>query len=270
MNSRMPIPFFIALAISPRRLCAVVLLAALLAWGHAKSADGADGALACGVPAELLHHNPPLPRVRQALAAGRLHILILGTGSTAGAGTSSAAQAYPERLRQHLAAARPGLDLRIEIASYPGQTAPQLLHRLPILLRNPTDLVIWQTGSVDAMHKLSLQSFGQAISAGLRSIRQRGADVILMDMQYAPHSLLMGDLESYRSYLWWKSRQEEVGLLPRHQIMAQWFEEGRFDLATDQPELQRANADAIHDCLGQLLAHMTLNGAAQSGEGGLR
>jgi len=247
------------------RLCTGVLLALLPLAGTA-AAGGTERA--CDVPAELLYHNPPLHRVHKALAEGRLDILILGTGSTAGAGTSDSQHAYPERLRQHLADAHPGLELHIQVASHPGQTAQQLQRILPTLLRHQTDLVIWQTGSADAARKLSLQSFGQAISTGLRSIRNRGADVILMDMQYAPYTLMMADFNSYRGYLWWKSRQEDVGLLPRYQIMEYWYEQGRFDLATDDPAQQRANADAIHDCLGQLLATMTTEGAAHAAPAG--
>jgi acyl-CoA thioesterase I len=230
--------------------------------------------LPCGVPTTLVQHNPPLTRVARALDARKLRIVVWGTRSSVGGATSGAGRAFPDQLRVLLAEHYPRTSVRIETVVQPGETAAQMLRQLngKVLALKP-DLVIWQTGSVDAARNVSLQEFGRAVSHGLHALRDGDTDVMLMDMQYGPHADLLADFDSHRGYLWSVSRREEVGLLPRYQIMELWSEQGRFDLATDNPAQQRANADAIHACLGELLEWMIVDAAerARNGAGrGLR
>ncbi|NMG33740.1 hypothetical protein GRF61_04660 [Azoarcus sp. TTM-91] len=238
----------------------------LLVSGTACALAGNDPAAAvvaeapCGVPTGLLQHNPPLRNVAKALNGKRLKVLVWGTRSTAGAGTSGTDQAYPAHLRARLAERYPGVALEVEVLSQPGQTATQMVRGLqPEVIARKPDLVVWQTGSADAVRNTSLQEFGRAVSRALKTLRGRNIDVMLMDMQYGPYSDLLANFRPYRGYLWWASRQEDVALLPRYQIMELWEEQGRFDLGTEDRKLQRVNADAIHACLGDLLGWMVID-----------
>lgn len=219
----------------------------------------------CGIDAGLLQQNPPLPRVAHALAAGRLHVVVLGTGSTGGAGTSDRALSYPQRLRERLQARYPEVELRLDVLVRPGQTATQMQREF--VRGGPTataDLVIWQSGSVDAVRQAPLQHYGQAVSRGVAHLRRSGADVLLMDMQYGPYAELVANFRPYQGYLWWASRELGVGLVPRYQMMEAWSAEGRFDFASDDPQQQRATADAVHACLGGVLDWMIADGVGQA------
>lgn len=238
------------------RLLAGYALALAIALGHsaARAADEEPEA-ACGVPVELLQHNPPLPNSARALASGRLVIVVWGTRSSTD-GSSGTEQAYPQHLRASLKRRFPAADIRIEVVSQPGHTAAQMLRNIAAVQAFRPDLVIWQTGSTDAARNAPLQEFGRSVARGLKRLREQGAEVMLMDMQYGPYAELLTNSKPYRGYLWLVSRQEDVGLMPRYQVMEHWAGQGRFDLAAEDRARQRANADAIHACLGDLLAWM--------------
>lgn len=241
------------------RLAGVALVLALLA-GPAEAADNEVVAEApCGVPTTLLLHNPPLVASGRALERGHLRVVVWGTRSSTAAGTSGDDQAYPSQLRERLAERYPEAEIRVDLVSQPGLTAAQMLRGISAVQALKPDLVIWQTGSTDAARGVPLQEFGRSVARGLSMLRARGADVMLMDMQYGPYTELLTNSKPYRGYLWWVSRQEDVGLLPRYQIMEHWSDQGRFDLATDDRNLQRANADAIHACLGDLFGWMIVD-----------
>ncbi|THF61623.1 SGNH/GDSL hydrolase family protein [Pseudothauera rhizosphaerae] len=245
-------------AARPRRFVHRLIAAALAcALGGAPASAAAEEAEAppCGVPAELLQHNPPLANSARALGGGRLTVVVWGTRSSTD-GASGTSQAYPAHLRASLARHYPSADIRVEVVSQPGHTAVRMLRNIGAVQALRPDLVIWQTGTADAVRNASLQQFGRAVARGLKSLRERGADVILMDMQYGPYTELLTNAKPYRGYLWWVSRRENVGLMPRYQVMEHWSEQGRFDLATEDRDLQRANADAIHACLGETLGWM--------------
>lgn len=244
-------------------LLALTLLAAPAVAGDTERRGGDDSDIVaeapCGVPTALLRHNPPLAASGRALDRRRLQVVVWGTRSSTAAGTSGADQAYPNHLRDRLAERYPEADIRVELVSQPGLTAAQMLRGIGAVQALKPDLVIWQTGSTDAARGVPLQEFGRAVARGLATLRARGADVMLMDMQYGPYAELLTNSKPYRGYLWWVSREENVGLLPRYQVMEHWSEQGRFDLATDDRARQRANADAIHACLGDLLGWMIVD-----------
>lgn len=242
------------------------LTAAMLAWslgGVPALAAVEDAEVPCGVPTELLQHNPPLANSARALGDGRLVVAVWGTRSSTD-GASGTDQAYPAHLRASLAQRFPAADIRVEVVSQPGQTAAQMLRNIGAVQALRPDLVIWQTGSADAARNASLQQFGRSVARGLERLRERGADVILMDMQYGPYTELLTNAKPYRGYLWWVSRQQDVGLMPRYQVMEHWSEQGRFDLSTEDRERQRANADAIHACLGEALGWMIAEGVERA------
>ncbi len=90
----------------PRRAVVLLpLLALTLAAGDAGAAD--DATAACGAPPELLEPGAPLPATARAVAAGDLRILVAGSASVLGPGTSGPAAAWPARLEALLAARSP-------------------------------------------------------------------------------------------------------------------------------------------------------------------
>jgi hypothetical protein len=213
-----------------------------------------DVAAQCQVPAELATLEDPLPRLASRLGDRPLSVTVIGSGSSAGAGTSGASRAYPQVLQRELER-RLGTPVVVDSIARRGATAADMLEiiRRNVVPRRPA-LVIWQTGTADAVRGVDINTFGDALEKGLDALHERGIDVVLMDMQYGPQTDSLLKLRPYRNYMLWAARGRDVPLFRRHDVMSYWAERGVVELsATTRPDQVKA-ADFVHDCLGRLLA----------------
>src|SRR5579875_1193526 len=123
-----------------------------------------------------------LPHVAAALRAGRpLNIIAFGSSSTEGLGASSPAASYPSRLEADLDAALPP-EFSVVAANRGrrGENAVAMMRRLPAVIARHPDLVIWQTGTNDALGGLPLDEFVALTRAGIGAMRRAGIDVMLV------------------------------------------------------------------------------------------
>src|SRR6201999_4118153 len=130
----------------PRSLLLVlVCLAGTLA---AQPLRAEDALQSCEVPDNLLATESPLTKTGEAIKAGKLDLLVIGSRSSTIVSADS--NAYPARLRAALAAALPKLAVNLSVEIQVKKTAEEVDSGLPRLLegKKPT-LVIWQTGTVD-------------------------------------------------------------------------------------------------------------------------
>ncbi|HEY1797063.1 MAG TPA: hypothetical protein VGG57_13190, partial [Stellaceae bacterium] len=150
---------------APRALLWVVLaVAALLAAGAAR-ADEADE---CDVPQELSQDSDALPHLAARLKGKQpVTIVAIGGASTAGAAAGSPDFAYPARLRDALVGLFPGAEVRVVNKGVPRQSAQQQFDRFPsdVMAEDPV-LVIWETGTVDAVHDIQIDDFAGALQRG--------------------------------------------------------------------------------------------------------
>src|ERR1700733_11820798 len=141
-------------------ILSVSLLAGFLAVVPARAEDPPSPTptpAACEVPDYLLSGDNVLPKVAEVIKAGApLNILVVGSRSStinvgAGANASEAA-AYPGQLQAALKAKLPSNEVNVSIEIQPKKTAEEVASGLSKLVesKKPT-LVIWQTGTVDAM-----------------------------------------------------------------------------------------------------------------------
>ena len=133
---------------SLRAWLGVTLLAGLAATGVAR---GEDAAQPCDVPAYLLTSESSLPKVAEAVKKGQpLTILVVGSRSSTIA--SAEASAYPARLQAALKERLPQVPINLSVELQTAKTAEEAAGTLVKLVeaKRPT-LVIWQTGTVDAM-----------------------------------------------------------------------------------------------------------------------
>src|SRR5690349_924034 len=91
------------------------LLLALLSLPAPLPARAADPSLACGAPAELLEAGIALPATARAVQQGQLRILVLGSASVFGPGTSGPDAAWPQRMQVLLGRRFPGLDVQLTV-----------------------------------------------------------------------------------------------------------------------------------------------------------
>jgi acyl-CoA thioesterase-1 len=237
------------------RTAAAALIAALASsltsTGPAGATDGQDHA--CTDAGHLAQLTAPLSRTARRVAADKpLTILALGSSSTAGAGATSPAASYPSRLAVELKSLLPGLGVTVLNRGVNGEEAPEMLARFdhdgPI---DKPDLVLWQLGTNSVLRDRPLGPYHQFIRAGLARMKALGADVVLIDPQFAPKVLAKPDAENMVKLIAASSMKRDVDLFPRFAIMREWRETMGFEdfLAPDQLHMN----DWGYACLAKLL-----------------
>jgi hypothetical protein len=201
-----------------------------------------------------------MPHVAQALAAKHLDVLVVGAGSSTLPGPSGAKAAYPSRLQQTLMAKLPGVNVKLATDVQSRRTAPEMVASMPsaVVAAKPS-LVVWQTGTVDAMQALDPDQFSAALEHGIKLVRAAGADVVLVNSQYSPRTESMIALGIYAENMRWVAVQQETPLFDRFSIMKYWGDAGTFDLYSATKKLDIA--EHVHDCIGRLLADFVIEGA---------
>ena len=142
----------------------------------------------CAAPPEITRLKVDLPYTARALRSGQpLVIVAIGSSSTKGIGASDSAHAYPALLAEELHRGLPQLPLNVINQGVGGERAFQMLARFErdVLAYHP-QLVIWQTGSNQTLTSDDVDFIHCDHSRGGESSQIGGADVILMDPQFAP------------------------------------------------------------------------------------
>jgi hypothetical protein len=234
----------------------LILLAGFLTGAPARAEDAAPS---CDVPAYLLTTESALPKVADAIKTGHsLDILVVGSrSSTINASDGSA---YPGRLQAALGDKLPSVKVNVSVELQVKKTAEEVAAGLVKLVegKRPT-LVIWQTGTVDAMRSIDPDDFRGAVDEGVAALQNAGTDVILMNLQYSPRTETMISAPPYLDNMRVVAQQHDVPLFDRFAIMRHWNDSGDFDLftASHGPEL----AKRVHDCLGRALSTFVIDAA---------
>ena len=234
----------------------LTLLAGLLAAAPARADDAAP---ACDVPAYLLTTESALPKVADALKTGRpLDILVVGSRSSTI--NTSDGSAYPGRLQAVLRERLPSVAVNVSVELQVKKTAEEVAGGLVKLLegKRPT-LVIWQTGTYDAMRSIDPDDFRGAVDEGVAALQNAGTDVILMNLQYSPRTETMISAPPYLDNMRVVAQQHDIPLFDRFAIMRHWNDAGDFDLFSASHGLELAKS--VHDCLGRALSKFVIDAA---------
>ena len=234
----------------------LMLLAGLLA---AASARADDAAPACDVPPYLLTTESALPKVADALKTGHpLDILVVGSRSSTI--NTSDGTAYPGRLQAVLREKLPSVAVNVSVELQVKKTAEEVAAGLVKLVegKRPT-LVIWQTGTYDAMRSVDPDDFRGAVDEGVAALQNAGTDVILMNLQYSPRTETMISAPPYLDNMRVVAQQHDVPLFDRFAIMRHWHDAGDFDLFSASHGLELAKR--VHDCLGRALSKFVIDAA---------
>lgn len=244
-------------ALSRRAWWRHVLIVGVLIVGPAK-ADPAKQV--CEVPAYLLTSESSLLKVQAAVKPdGKLNILVIGSRSSV-IGLSDHSAAYPSRLQAYLSERLPGVTVDVTLELQVKKTAEEMAPTLGKLVADKKpDLVIWQTGTVDAMRQVDGDDFRNALDDGVAAMQKAGTDVILMNLQYSPRTETMISGSAYLDNMRVVAQQHDVPLFDRFAIMRQWNENGDFDLFSPAPGMELARR--VHDCLGRALSAFVIETA---------
>ena len=243
------------------RLTHFLTLGAALVFGgfyFASLANAADGANPpCKAPPNLTDLEQPLPRTTARIAAGEpVKIVTIGSSSTAGAGASKPEASYPSRLAVELAAQFPHSQVTVINRGANGQEAGDMLARLKtdVLDEKPT-LVIWQVGTNSVLRDHAIEQVSSHIDDGIEQIKAAGADVILVDPQYAPRVLAKSEeATSMVTMIDKKARRFKVGVFHRFAVMRHWRETSAIPFETFTAPDGLHHNDWSYACWAKLLS----------------
>lgn len=237
-----------------RVLLVAGIVAGVLIGSFARAEDGPG----CAVPAYLLAMENALPKVAEAVKTKKkLDILVIGSGSSALAGPDGASTSYPARLETALRETFPGVTVSVRTDLRSKKTAVEaaanfgdLVEKLPAD-RKP-DLVIWQTGTVDAIKSVDPDDFRSALDGGVGALQKSGADVLLMNLQYNPRMETMLAVSPYNDTIRVVAQDHQIPMFDRFSIMRHWNDVGDFDLFGSAHGYGMAKR--VHDCIGRSLS----------------
>jgi acyl-CoA thioesterase I len=197
----------------------------------------------------------PLPRTMARLNAGDpVRIVAVGSSSTTGLWVLSPDATYPEVMRRELARLRPSARIEVINSGRVGETIGGSIGRFDrdVLVHRP-DLVIWQLGTNDVAWGGRADGLKQHVVDGVRRLKVSGADVVLMDLQYAPMVLASSQHSIMQATIAEVAREERVGLFSRFALMRRSVEAGLHSSALVSWD-QLHNSAAGYDCVGRALA----------------
>ena len=210
---------------------------------------------ACTAPAELVHFEQPLIHTMQRLASRQpLTIVAIGSSSTAGAGASSPDASYPSRLAAELRVRFPGRDITVHNRGINGEETTNMLARFDadVIAAHP-QLVLWQIGTNSVLRDHPLRPHGVELHDGIEQLKASGADVVLIDPQFAPAVLAKSETTGMVEQIALAAKEENVDLFQRFAVMRNWHDVQHlsFDVFVS-PDRLHMN-DWSYACLAKLL-----------------
>jgi lysophospholipase L1-like esterase len=223
------------------RLVAFGLAAALVLSTGPAPADNSEPP-PCAAPAALTRIEPILARAAARIEHTKaLTIVAVGSSSTLGVGASAPSFSYPSRLEADLRDHLPGVEIHVINRGKGGEDAAEELERLgrDVIAEHP-DLVVWQVGTNAVLRRDDLEMDEVLLRRGVSLLKQSGADVVLMDMQYAPRVVERRSYAAMEQLIAEIAHHTGVGLFRRFAVMQHWH-------AARQPESPRMiGADGLH------------------------
>jgi lysophospholipase L1-like esterase len=234
----------------------LTLLAGVLTASLARAEDTPQS---CEVPAYLLTSESRLSKVADAVkSGGPLNVLVVGSRSSTIA--ASETSAYPAKLQAMLKEKLPAVEINVSVELQTGKTAEEVAANLVKLVeaKRPT-LVVWQTGTVDAIRSIDPDDFRGAVDEGVAALQKAGIDVVLVNLQYSPRTETMISAPPYLDNMRVVAQHHDVPLFDRFAIMRHWNDSGDFDLfsTTHGADL----AKRVHACLGRALSTFVIDAA---------
>jgi acyl-CoA thioesterase I len=253
------VPIYFALGTrTARRLASIAaaMLIGLAIKAPCQAQDeisSAEKCLAANLDVSLGAH---LPRTAARLKSGEpLKIVAIGSSSTVGLWVLRSAATYPEVMRRELSRLRSNATIKVINSGRVGDTIPSNIARFErdVFAHTP-DLVIWQLGTNDvAWGGRADQGLKRSVLDGVRALKAGSADVVLMDLQYAPQVLASASYSTMEGIIADIAKQERVGLFSRFTLM-------RNSINAGMAQSELVTWDGLHntadgyDCIGRALA----------------
>lgn len=165
------------------------------------------------------------------------------------------AATYPEVMRRELSRLKSNTSISVINSGRVGDTIPGNIARFERdVLAHAPDLVIWQLGTNDvAWGGRPDQGLKRSVFEGVRALKAGSADIVLMDLQYAPQVLASASYATMEGIIADVAKQERVGLFSRFALMRNSINAGVAQSALVTWDGLHNTADG-YDCIGRALA----------------
>ena len=197
-----------------------------------------------------------LPRTAARFKSGEpLKIVAIGSSSTVGLWVLTSAATYPEVMARELSRLRSTDTIKVINSGRIGDTTPNNIARFErdVFAHTP-DLVIWQLGTNDvAWGGRPDGGLKKSVLQGVRALKAASADVVLMDLQYAPQVLASASYSTMEGIIADVAREERVGLFSRFALMRNSIDAGVAQSALVTWDGLHNTADG-YECIGRALA----------------
>ena len=217
----------------------------------------------CEAPADLAAPNGSLDHVADALASGKpVNILAIGSGTTVGETNGSPGTSFPYRMVSALRTALPHVTFTLTVRGGRNMTAEAMLPLLTEALHEQSyPLVLWQTGTVEAVRGMRPDLMRTVLEAGIDAVHDASGDIVFIDPQFSRFLRANADLDPYQSVLDQLSDLPGVALFHRFDLMRSWATEGQIDLERARKADRETAVAQLNICLGDALARFVMNGA---------
>jgi len=220
------------------------------------SESPAASTFSCPAAGEFARFGNPLRHTARRIAAREpLTIVAVGSSSTAGAGASSPAASYPSRLAVELKERFPAVDIMVLNRGVNGEETAQMMARFQsgVLSAHP-DLVLWQVGTNSVLRDHPLKPHSMLLHEGVAELEAAGADVVLIDMQFAPRVIAKSETQSMEDQIAVVAKEENVDLFNRFALMRDWHEVQHIPFEAFVAPDQLHMNDWGYACVAKLLA----------------
>jgi acyl-CoA thioesterase I len=260
-------PFSYACHIAAALFSAILLPVVMLSLPAtpALSTDAPNRTYACGEKGDLARLRSPLPRMAQRIATGRsVTIMALGSSSTAGAGASDPTASYPSRLEAELRTRFPDLVVTVINRGVNGDEAAAMLARFDqVAPGDKADVVLWQVGTNAILRDDPLGPVDRLIKEGLDRMKTFGADVVMIDPQFAPKVLAKPDAEDMVHLIAAAAEARGVDLFHRFAVMRAWREQDGVPFEAFLSPDQLHMNDWGYACIAKLLGGAIVEAATR-------
>jgi acyl-CoA thioesterase I len=238
------------------------LLAASGALAQTPGLTGGPGEMPefCRVPRAVFVDESRLPHsAKKVQESKRLVVVAIGSSSTQGMGASGPAAAWPARFEADLRRRLPDLRLEVHNRAKPRESAEQMVKRLraDVLAVRP-DLVIWETGTADAVRTIEVDHFAEHLDQGIAEIAAVNAETVLITPQYARDTVRLIAFQPYIDAMNQTGMRRDILVFPRFEAMRHWIESGAMKLENVPRAEMTKVADALYDCLGRQIARVVV------------
>jgi lysophospholipase L1-like esterase len=188
----------------------------------------------CDAPFSMIRFTNPLSRVAAKLKNDQpIRIVAIGSSSTAGVGASSETSTYPSRLTIELTQRFPDHPITVLNRGVGGEDVRDMLKRFDtdVIAANP-DLVLWQFGTNSVIRNDKLTDGDATIREGLAKIHTIGADIVLIDPQFAPKVIEKPEAAHVVALIANTAKLNDINRFPRIDIMKRWHDTDHMDFKT--------------------------------------